>query len=114
MNIQEKSVSGILVVTPLGKRIDASSSPELKSFMISRIDAGQTIILLDLSQVDFVDSSGLGAIVSALKALKGRGDFAISGLRETVRTIFHLTLMENIFKVFPSAEEALNVLGKRS
>jgi anti-sigma B factor antagonist len=114
MEIQEKDVAGILMVTPLGKRIDASSSPEFKSFIISRIDAGRTKILIDLSEIDFVDSSGLGTIVSVQKALKDKGDIAISGLRETVRTIFHLTHMEEIFKVFASTEEALNALGEGS
>jgi anti-sigma B factor antagonist len=110
MQIQEKRSGDMFIVKPSGKRIDASSAPEFKAFMADRIGSGNVKILLDLSEVDFIDSSGLGAIVSGLKALAGKGDLAICGPRETVISLFRLTRMDKIFKIFPSEEEALKSL----
>jgi anti-anti-sigma factor len=110
MQIEERTAGNILIVKPLEKRIDASLAPEFKGLMIDRIGAGNTKILLDLSDVEFIDSSGLGAIVSSLKALGGKGDFAICCLKETVSSLFRLTRMDRIFQIFASEEEALKTL----
>ena len=58
------------------------------------IEAGHTRLVLDLSGVDFVDSSGLGAIVACLKRLGPRGDLAIAGARGAVSRLFTLTRMD--------------------
>jgi len=110
MDIRELKVEDILTVMPLRKRIDASWSPELKAFMLDRINSGHTKIILDLSEVDFIDSTGLGTIVASLKAMTGKGELAISGLGETVGSIFSITHMEKIFKIFPSRQEAVEAL----
>ncbi len=111
MQIQEEKLADTLVVKPLVKRIDASFAPEFKAVMLDRIGSGNVKILLELSEVDFIDSSGLGAIVSILKALAGRGGIAICGLRETVGAVFRLSHMDKIFRIFPSKEDALREFG---
>jgi anti-sigma B factor antagonist len=111
MQIEEMRSGDILIVIPTEKRIDASSTPEFKAAMIERISAGNLRILLDLSHVDFIDSSGLGAIVSSLKALGGKGDLAICCPRETVTSLFQLTRMDKIFKIFTSRDDAVRELG---
>jgi len=111
MQIQEEKLADTLVVKPLVKRIDASFVPEFKAVMLSRIGSGNVKILLDLSEIDFIDSSALGAILSILKILGGKGGIAICGLREMVGTVFRLSHMDKIFRIFPSREDALNGLG---
>ncbi len=110
MEIQEQVIKGVLIITPMGRRIDASSAPEFKESLLDWINSGHTRILLDLSHVDFIDSSGLGAIVACHKAISNTGGFAITGLKETVGSIFHLTRMDTMFKIFPALEKALEVL----
>jgi anti-sigma B factor antagonist len=107
MQIQEKKFEDILVVKPLTKRIDAAFASEFKNIISDRINSGNVNILLDLSGVDFVDSSGLGAIVYILRALGGRGSLVICGLKETVSTLFRLSRMDKIFRIYASEDEAL-------
>lgn len=107
MEIDEREVGEVLVVKPLEKRIDASVSPDLKGRMIDWINDGRKQIVLDLSSVDFIDSSGLGTLVSILKTIGNRGELCISSLRETVMSLFRLTRMDKVFRVYPTAEDAV-------
>ena len=107
MQIEGKQVDGLLVVTPLEKRLDASAAADFKGKMVDWINAGHQRIILDLSRVDFVDSSGLGAIVSCLKTLGGNGDLIICCVRETVMSLFQLTRMNRVFQMFNSEAEAI-------
>ena len=79
--------------------------------MSSRIDAGENTILLDLSAVDFIDSSGLGALVSVLKRMSPTGKLVVCGLRDAAFNMFRLTRMDKVFPIFPSQDEALNALS---
>jgi anti-sigma B factor antagonist len=111
MNIDNKKICEILVVKPLEKRIDASLATDFKGKMIDWINAGNKRILLDLAEVEFVDSSGLGAIVSSLKTIGSEGDLVICGAREAVMNLFRLTRMNRVFQIFSSEEEALRVIS---
>lgn len=111
MNIDNKKIGEILVVKPLEKRIDASLATDFKGKMIDWINAGNKRILLDLAEVEFVDSSGLGAIVSSLKTIGSEGDLVICGAREAVMNLFRLTRMNRVFQIFSSEEEALRVIS---
>ena len=64
------------------------------------IESGHPLIALDLSEVDFIDSSGLGAIVSVLKQLDGRGDLVIVGAKPAVMNLFRLTRMDKVFRMY--------------
>jgi anti-sigma B factor antagonist len=108
MQIEGKKVGNLLVVTPLEKRLDASAAADFKGKIVDWINAGNNRMVLDLSQVDFIDSSGLGAIVSCLKTLGGNGDLLICGIKETVMSLFQLTRMNRVFQIFPSQAEAVN------
>lgn len=67
--------------------------------------------MLDLSEVDFIDSSGLGAIVSSLKAVGKQGNLIICGIGETVLSLFRLTRMDRVFQIVSSPEEAVRALS---
>ncbi len=111
MQIEDQVIEGILVVTPLEKRLDASAAADFKGKMVDWINSGHRRIVLDLSMVDFVDSSGLGAIVSCLKTLGEGGDLAISGIKDAVLSLFKLTRMNRVFQIYPSSEAAVKGLG---
>ena len=79
--------------------------------MRSQTDDGPDLVILDLQQVQFVDSSGLGAIVASMKAMgKGR-TLALAGLNPTVEKVFRLTRMDSVFKLFPKLDDALGSLN---
>lgn len=111
MQIQEERLADIIILKPLTKRIDASVAPEFKAFMLERIGSGNTSLLLDFSMVDFIDSSGIGAIISILKTLGGKGSVSICCLSETVNTVFRLSRMDKIFHISASREDALKTLN---
>ncbi|OPY03179.1 MAG: Anti-sigma-B factor antagonist [Syntrophorhabdus sp. PtaB.Bin047] len=112
MEIDEKKVGDVLVVLPREKRIDASVSTGFKGRMVDWINQGNRRIVLDLSQVDFIDSSGLGAIVSSLKTLGTEGDLVICGIRETVMGLFKITRMNRVFQIFANESEAIEALSR--
>lgn len=88
-------------------RIDAAVAIQFKDQMKAETETGEGRVILDLSRVDFIDSSGLGAIVAAMKQLQGKRKMELAGLTETVQKVFRLTRMETIFAIHDSVEAAL-------
>jgi len=111
MQIHDKKIGNILIVKPSVKRIDASVAADFKEKMIGWINAGNKHIVLNLAEVGFIDSSGLGAIVSSLKAIGNDGDLVICGIGEAVMTLFCLTRMNRVFQICSTDEEALKALS---
>lgn len=110
MKLEDNKCGDALVIKLVGDRLDAAAAPEFKETVTSRIDAGEDIILLDLSSVDFIDSSGLGAMVAVLKRMSPNGKLVVCGLRDAAFSMFRLTRMDQVFPIFPSQAEALNAL----
>lgn len=114
MELEQKKMGEVLVVRPLEKRIDAVTATEFKEKMSDWIGSGNRRIVLDLSEVDFIDSSGLGAIVSGLKKIGNDGNLMICAVREPVMSLFRLTRMNRVFEIFPSEDEAVAALSKQA
>lgn len=110
MELATKTEDHLRIVSVQGSRIDAAVAIEFKDAMRQETDGGPDLIILDLSKVEFIDSSGLGAIVAALKNLGQERRLALAGLTPTVERVFQLTRMDSIFSVFPTLESALNEL----
>jgi len=96
-----------LVVTVNAPRIDASAALEFKDSMNAIEDTNRKI-LLNLEQVEFIDSSGLGAIVSVMKHLGKDRKMDLCTLTPTVEKVFRLTRMDSIFSIYASREQALS------
>ena len=107
MQLDTRKVADVLVVTCLEERLDAKVSREFKEEMAALIHEGNKHIVLDISNVNFIDSSGLGAIVSSLKQLGGEGDLVLCGIGESILSLFRLTRMDRVFKIFSGEEEAV-------
>jgi anti-sigma B factor antagonist len=97
----------VAVVAPTGKRLDAAVAPAFRQAVLALIEGGERRLVLDLAGLEFLDSSGLGAIVSILKALGSRGALAVCGLHGAVLSLFQLTRMDKVFVITASREEAL-------
>lgn len=98
---------GVAVVAPMVKRLDASVAPAFKQAVVQLVEGGDTRIVLDLAGVDFLDSSGLGAMVSILKNVGNRGAVAVCGARGAVQSLFQLTRMDKVFTMHASREDAI-------
>jgi anti-sigma B factor antagonist len=111
MEIAQHNAGKVMVAKMSDPRVDARLAGEFRRHLLDLIESGHPLIALDLSEVDFIDSSGLGAIVSALKQLKGRGDLVIVGARPEVLNLFRLTRMDKVFRMFPRADDAVAALS---
>ncbi len=110
MKLEDNKCGNALVIKLVGDRLDAAAAPGFKETVTRRIDDGEDTILLDLSLVDFIDSSGLGALVSVLKRMSPAGKLVVCGLRDAAFNMFRLTRMDKVFPIFPSQAEALTAL----
>lgn len=87
--------------------LDAGNASEFKRDIAPVLQAN-TRLILDLSRLRFVDSSGLGAMLSCLRQLSARkGDLKLCGMSKQVRALFELVRMHRIFDIYGSREEAL-------
>jgi anti-sigma B factor antagonist len=111
MQLEAKKAQEILVVKVLDPRLDAKEAVDFKAKMVEYISSGHHTIILNLAEVRFIDSSGLGAIVSALKLLGRDGDLVLCGVTDPVMNVFKLTRMDRVFPMFPSESDALDALA---
>lgn len=108
MKLSKDVVGEILVVTVLENRIDAAVALQFKEAIRQATEAAPQRVILDMKNVEFVDSSGLGAIVGSMKQLDAEHSFELTGLAGAVEKVFHLTRMDTIFTIHTSLEEAID------
>lgn len=111
MKIQEKSRGDIVVVQPLEARIDASVSSEFREHLERLMAQGVQKIVLNFSEVAFIDSSGLGVIVACIKKLRASGQFVLCSVCEEVYALLRLTRMDKIFHLAADETDALSYLA---
>lgn len=87
-------------------RLDASIAIQFKD-VFRTLTAGGGDVIVDLSDVEFLDSSGLGAIVAVYKALGEGRTMALAGLQPPVAKVMTLTRMNAVFAIFPTLNSAL-------
>jgi anti-sigma B factor antagonist len=98
---------GISVVTFEEERIDAVNSLPMKEQLSSLIETGKSQLVLDLGSVRFIDSSGLGMLVTLLKRAGMRGGVMVCQLQAPVAATFKLARMDRVFPIFPDPGAAL-------
>ena len=108
MELTSQQNGDLQIVTVNGMRIDAAVAIEFKDAMRNATDTASPTVILDLSTVDFIDSSGLGAIVASMKHMGQERSLVLAGLTPAVEKVFRLTRMDSVFGVFSSLEAALD------
>jgi len=95
-------------VVPLKGEIDLHVSPTVTATLNGVIDQKPERLVVDLSDVSYIDSAGLAALIQAMQKVEGYGGkFVLSGLQETVRSIFEISRLDQVFQIFPDADAAL-------
>src|SRR5664279_2736328 len=101
------SVVGDWVVVHVSGEIDVYSAPVLRERLDSNIRDGHHQLVVDLSDVTFMDSTGLGVLVGRLKLVRMRqGTIVLAGLRDRVRKVFSLTGLDKVFAIYESVNSA--------
>ncbi len=106
MSLTSTVTDSARIVTVNANRIDAAIAIQFKEDMRTETEGGLDRVILDLSSVNFIDSSGLGAIVAAMKQMGQGRNLDLAGLTPTVDKVFRLTRMDTVFKLFPSLDDA--------
>ena len=104
---QTKDPGGAVVVRVEGQLI-VGNRQELKDLIGGALARGERKFLIDFAQTGYIDSSGLGALVSLSKRVRELGgELRLSGLNEDLRSLFELTKLDTLFAIYPGIEEAL-------
>jgi anti-sigma B factor antagonist len=110
MQIDTVTKGGTIIVKPEGNRLDILVAAEFRTRLLELIDSGQHRVIVDLGGVNFIDSSGLGALVSALKTLKllkGGGDVRLANLQPPVVSLLEIIRLHRVFSSYPSVDQAV-------
>lgn len=108
METTVKEEGGVIVLSLEG-RLDLASGSALKEEVKSHFDQEKTSVHLNLSGVEFINSSGLGSLVSIMKEARLRkGRLTMSNLASYVQEIFDITQLSHIMEIYATEQEALN------
>jgi anti-sigma B factor antagonist len=110
MHIEVVTDHGTTVVRPTSERLDIEVAAEFRGMLLSLIDQGHRQIVVDLTDVSFIDSSGLGALVSALKTLKrssSAGDVRLARVQAPVVSLLEIIRLNRVFTSYATVEQAV-------
>lgn len=109
MNVEKKK--GIAVIHINGN-LDALSVMEFKKEAAKLVDEGCNALVMDCATMDFVDSMGLGAMISLLRRVRThQGDLKVAGLTKDVRSVFEITRLTRLFDIAPDWQTACTKFG---
>jgi anti-sigma B factor antagonist len=96
------------VISPRG-RLDLMAASQLRALVTDSVGAGSNRLVVDLADTQFMDSSGLGALIAGLKTTRqAGGDLRIARPTEQVLMVLELTQMNTVLRPYPSVEAALD------
>jgi anti-sigma B factor antagonist len=107
MNLTSVDTDNARIITVEAERIDAAVAIRFKEDMRTCTEGGPDRVILDLSAVQFIDSSGLGAIVASMKQMTADRRLDLAGLSPVVDKVFRLTRMDSVFRLYVSPRDAL-------
>jgi len=97
----------VAILTIKNSYLDASNAAQIREDILSQL-GGCNRAILDLSQVTFLDSAGLGGLLSCLRHIAGAGgDLKLCGVTDEVRVLFDLIRMQRLFEIFTTRDEAV-------
>ncbi|HBB36344.1 MAG TPA: anti-sigma factor antagonist [Cyanobacteria bacterium UBA8803] len=95
----------VKVVQPSGI-LDGTKAAQFRQEISDLVESNVDIVLIDFKEVTFMDSSGLGALVLALKTVRAAGGkLFVCSVNEQIKMLFELTSMDRVFEIFPTRED---------
>lgn len=99
---------GDVTVVTTGSELNVTVAPRARQFLEDLVDGGAVQLVVDLSPLAFIDSAGLGSLISAVKTARTRGgDVRLCCARPQVQTIFELTRLSEVFQMFADLDAAV-------
>lgn len=99
ISFEHETHNGFFVLRPEFNRLDSIVAPEFRSYVIDLAGQKNTLLVLDLINVSFMDSSGLGSVIGCYKATQKNGGMAFCNIHSDVKEVFTLTHMDRIFDI---------------
>jgi anti-sigma B factor antagonist len=92
--------------------LDGTKAGQFRQEISDQVESGTDVVLIDFKDVTFMDSSGLGSLVLALKTVRAAGcNLVVCSINEQIRILFELTSMDRVFEIYPSREAFENKLA---
>ncbi|MEJ2185025.1 MAG: STAS domain-containing protein [Gemmatimonadota bacterium] len=110
MSFEVTKQDGITIVDVEGQLI-VGNRQELKQKVLAELEKGDRKFLIDFEKTGYIDSSGLGVLVSLSKKIREQGgELRLANLNEDLRTLFELTKLDTLFQISDNRHEALSSL----
>ena len=107
MHMTASEIDNALVSVVEDRRIDAAVAMHFKDRMVELVENRGERVILDLSIVEFLDCSGLGAVVGSMKQLGRDRRLDLAGLTPTADKVFRITRMDRVFRIYDDTEAAV-------
>ena len=107
LRLEATERDGVAVLAVFGE-VDVATAPQLRQMLVETASAGHQRVVVDLTQVEFLDSTGLGVLVSGLKRFRTfGGDLTVAGAQARVRKVFDITGLTNVFGLHETVDDAV-------
>ncbi|RMD89296.1 MAG: anti-sigma factor antagonist [Calditrichaeota bacterium] len=108
MKITEKKTNGVVVLELSGKIMGGPDATLLNDKLHELIDAGITQVVADLKNVNWMNSSGLGILISALTTMRNNGgDLKLANVTEKIQSLLMITKLLSVFETFETVDQAV-------
>lgn len=109
MEVTEKRQNGVIILVPKG-RLDSNTSDEFEKRLLGLVGSGETSLVIDFKDLDYISSAGLRVLLKAAKELKKKnGQIAFCAVKDYIREIFELSGFVSFFPIHPTLEDSLKI-----
>jgi anti-sigma B factor antagonist len=113
--METRAVESEPPIIELEGEVDVYTAPQLKQQMISLLESGAKELVVDLTKVDYLDSTALGVLIGGLKRMRERdGNMVLVCPSPRIRRVFEITGLDKIFEIFNTPEDATESMGKET
>lgn len=113
--METRTVESKPPIIELEGEVDVYTAPQLKQQMINLLESGAKELVVDLTKVDYLDSTALGVLIGGLKRMRERdGNMVLVCPSPRIRRVFEITGLDKIFDIFNTAEDAMEVSGREA
>ncbi|MCK5126120.1 MAG: STAS domain-containing protein [candidate division Zixibacteria bacterium] len=109
MKLKHREENGVVIIEPKGKIMGGPESTALHDLLHDLIEQGKIKVVIDLSKVDWMNSTGLGLLISGLTTLKkAEGELKLTNVTDKIKSLLAITKLVTVFKSYDSVDEAIN------
>ncbi len=108
MELKRSEVDNVIVLELEGKIIGGGDVSTLNEAVHQDLDKGKNQFVIDLAQVDMINSSGLGLLIGALTAVRNQnGDIKLANVTEKIKNLLKITKLDKVFEIYPDVKQAV-------